>query len=625
MSRRSTWENTTVEDRLDTPVAGNREQRRAAQRTKKVAALGSGMVLVAAGASTALTLASSAPAGANTTIVVSTTADTGAGSLRQAIIDANAAGGQDTITFSVTGTITLASDLPLVTDALKIQGPGSAALTIDGANNAIFNFYKIDSAAGVDEVSGLTITHGTANNFDDSGGGIVVRLGSADMTIANDVITDNYAGNDGGGVQFYDNTGHMTVSGTTISNNTAFYGGGGLYADGDGNGPDSGLVVMIENSTITGNTAGANGGGLYLSSVDATVTNSTINFNQAKGDTKQGEGYGGGIFAHRSVLTLSSSFVGNNTSYVEGGGILGYGTDTTIEFSTITGNQAVHDGGGGGGGGAKFYDDGGTSTFTMRNSTVSNNTAQYYGGGLYLRLGGASVIENSTISGNTGNQAGGVYGSAGGLTLNQVTVTNTTAADPSNGEAVGGIQATGVSALPAGVEAHRAAQAAHATGAHEGKNKHGANESAKKDRVRGSGVHAAASDEELDVIGTIVSGNAGVNIGSNHKVLTVSSNHSLLGATGLGVTVTDVGGSLLGVNDPGLLPLADNGGPTQTHALAVGSPAKDAGPNPLTPFTGSDFDQRGAGFDRVVDGVVDIGAFEVQAPPPIEIAPKFTG
>jgi len=64
-------------------------------------------------------------------------------------------------------------------------------------------------------------------------------------------------------------------------------------------------------------------------------------------------------------------------------------------------------------------------------------------------------------------------------------------------------------------------------------------------------------------------------------------------------------------------PLQDNGGPTFTHALLVGSPAIDAGdpnfdPNSFTPPLTTD--QRGSGFPRVANGRIDIGAFEVQTP-----------
>jgi hypothetical protein len=63
--------------------------------------------------------------------------------------------------------------------------------------------------------------------------------------------------------------------------------------------------------------------------------------------------------------------------------------------------------------------------------------------------------------------------------------------------------------------------------------------------------------------------------------------------------------------DPLLGPLADNGGPTLTHALLPGSPAIDAGdPNPADP---PEWDQRGPGFPRIANGRIDIGAFEVQA------------
>jgi hypothetical protein len=72
--------------------------------------------------------------------------------------------------------------------------------------------------------------------------------------------------------------------------------------------------------------------------------------------------------------------------------------------------------------------------------------------------------------------------------------------------------------------------------------------------------------------------------------------------------------------DPLLLPLADNGGPTRTHALLPGSPAIDAGSN----STGSTTDQRGAPFVRVVGAAPDIGAFE-STPPTVTIDASFTG
>ena len=70
--------------------------------------------------------------------------------------------------------------------------------------------------------------------------------------------------------------------------------------------------------------------------------------------------------------------------------------------------------------------------------------------------------------------------------------------------------------------------------------------------------------------------------------------------------------------DPNLGPLQDNGGPTETQALLSGSIAIDAGDN--AGAAGLMFDQRDPGFDRIVNGTVDIGAFEVQSqPPPISV------
>jgi hypothetical protein len=69
-------------------------------------------------------------------------------------------------------------------------------------------------------------------------------------------------------------------------------------------------------------------------------------------------------------------------------------------------------------------------------------------------------------------------------------------------------------------------------------------------------------------------------------------------------------------------PLANNGGPTLTHALLAGSPAIDTGSNPLA----LSFDQRGSGFARTAGAQTDIGAFEVQgAGPPPPPPPPPTG
>jgi hypothetical protein len=80
------------------------------------------------------------------------------------------------------------------------------------------------------------------------------------------------------------------------------------------------------------------------------------------------------------------------------------------------------------------------------------------------------------------------------------------------------------------------------------------------------------------------------------------------------------GHNIIGGN-PLLGPLQDNGGPTQTIALLPGSPAIDAGDNTGAP----EWDQRGPSFLRVVNGTVDIGAFEVQEAARADAVEEFFG
>ena len=84
--------------------------------------------------------------------------------------------------------------------------------------------------------------------------------------------------------------------------------------------------------------------------------------------------------------------------------------------------------------------------------------------------------------------------------------------------------------------------------------------------------------------------------------------HNLIGNTSVGSGFRTDLGDQLNV-DPLLGPLQDNGGPTFTQALLPGSPAIDAGDNTDAPL----FDQRG--FARIVNGTIDIGAYELQSQP----------
>jgi hypothetical protein len=121
---------------------------------------------------------------------------------------------------------------------------------------------------------------------------------------------------------------------------------------------------------------------------------------------------------------------------------------------------------------------------------------------------------------------------------------------------------------------------------------------------------------------TIVAGNHGdFDVMGNGSDGEFTSMNSLLGTVEPGTIVHDQGGTITG-SDPLLAPLADNGGPTLTHALLQGSPAIDAGPDPVPTFTGNEFDQRGPGFVRVFGTRVDIGAYEAGEFPLVVL---FTG
>src|SRR5262249_31230931 len=94
---------------------------------------------------------------------VTSLADSGPGSLRQAILDANAAGSDNSITFAVTGSITLASALPDLSSNLEIEGPGVSSLTVARSSATGTPDFSIFTVAGGTTVTvdGLTIHHGS--------------------------------------------------------------------------------------------------------------------------------------------------------------------------------------------------------------------------------------------------------------------------------------------------------------------------------------------------------------------------------------------------------------------------------------------------------------------------------
>ena len=515
------------------------------RRSGRVVALGSTAVLAAAGTGPLVMLTSSV-ASANTALVVSTLADSGAGSLRQAMLDANSVSGVDTITFTsgLTGTIDVLSDLPDLSYGIDLQGPGASVITINGgwteaggetAGHTLFVLDGIDVAEGATTISGVTIIGGNGSS---SGGAIGSFYGDADLTIADVVLSGNFASNDGGALFFYYSAGTVTIRDSVISNNVAGGGGGAFHFNGYG---DSGLSLNLINVEITGNIAGDSGGGLYLEGTDTTIIDSTIDGNVSGED-------GGGIRIENGSLTISNTTISGNEG-VTGGGVSAEDLDNDLMIlnSTISGNHSTSD--------------------SVPYLYYSYTFIKGGGGGIYLGNGTGAVLIQSTVTAN----------SSDAMT-----------------DAVGGIQSFSDSP--------------------------GAN--------------------DLTLIGSIVAGNDGFDIGSleGSGLVAVESEYSVLGAIDPLVTFVSDGGTQVGVSDPMLGLLANNGGVTKTHALLEGSPAIDAGPDPISVFEGNEFDQRGFGFARIMFGVADAGAFEMQdlptpepttttttAPAAEPVVPAFTG
>ena len=159
------------------------------------------------------------PSGHAATVTVTSTADSGAGSLRDAL--ASAANGDTIDASSVTGTITLTTGELVVSNSVTILGPGPGNLAVNG--NAASHVFHIMGSNTVAAISSLTISNGLTSEF--SGGGIFNE--SATLTVSNCTLSGNSATDYcGGGIY---NVGTLTVTASTLSSNSAAYGGGGIH------------------------------------------------------------------------------------------------------------------------------------------------------------------------------------------------------------------------------------------------------------------------------------------------------------------------------------------------------------------------------------------------------------
>jgi Ca2+-binding RTX toxin-like protein len=247
------------------------------------------------------------------TFTVTNLNDSGAGSLRQAILDANAAPGADQVVFqsSLSGQITLGSELPNVSDALDVVGPGAGKLTVSGNNNSRI-FYLRPPVQGTQvTISDLTLTAGKPDSGDPvQGRGGAIFSKYTKLTLDSVMISNSTSGNSefGGGIE--NANGSLTVRSSTINGNSAERGGGiSIRSDQPG-------LTTIENSTITGNTARSNGGGIWFENpfddAKLDVRSATVAGNSVTGTNPYNSG--GGFWTNGPGATFTNSIFADNTA-----------------------------------------------------------------------------------------------------------------------------------------------------------------------------------------------------------------------------------------------------------------------------------------------------------------------
>lgn len=551
--------------------------------------------------------------------------DSGAGSLRQAIDDANNTANQvvsmvpvaDEVRFQpgVTGTLTLTTPLPQIVEGVSIIGPGRSLLTITGSGTMRIFETSLGHYLGV---SHMTLSNGFASG---DGGAIFSR----GFTVINDVAFNNChavgassgsgPGVDGRGGAIF----HEPVLAELWVTNSLFDGctaDGGNGTSGNGGGGFGGAVFLsngvgrfslstIQNCTATGGdtaTSGgggsARGGGVYADSAldldDVVIDNCSCTGGTTT--TASGEGgrtYGGGIYALSNVdalrMTISScSLLGGTPG---AGGIGGESGGAGLYTSTPGGTMTVSlqlvsiencdavspSGGFAFGGGIAGY-----TQITLLESEIDQCTAAGSGGGIHYEGSESVQITRSTISNCTGTGVSAIS-SPSFVFINCTISTN------NGGALTGGIDVTGA-----------VVQLSFSTVT--------ANQGATWGGVR-------RSAGSLSIIGCIIAANAGSGSATDlDAAASMTVQNSVIGIQDPDAIAQDgVNGNQVGSVgtplDAKLSGLAGNGGPTSTHALLAGSPAIDMGGAISPPST----DQRNA--PRTI-GPADAGSYEYGATPP---------
>jgi CSLREA domain-containing protein len=483
--------------------------------------------------------------------------DPGECSLREASEEANTAAGADEIVFAsgLTGTITLTDDDGAIylLDEVAVTGPGANVLTVSGDDDT--RVFYVDAGTNGDDYDPVTISGLTVTEGYDSSRGGALYSEDTTLTLADMAFVDNAAGTGGGGAYVDDGT--LTITGSVFSGNTAPGGGGALYLQTGEEGADVG--VLVQGSTFTDNTSeGGDGGALYLNTPEGDVVFERVNVSgNDAGDN------GGGIYIDEidgGAFRMTGSTVSGNEAENAGGGVYVsdlYDEGATIESSTISGNEVTGDDAGG------VYIRSIDGDVLIENTTISGNRAYYSGGGIYFEYlydDHSTTIRNSTI------------------------VDNVAGTEPDSGDEYAG----------GGVYLYDDSDSTEENGPVTISSTIVANNSADAGSDLGSGEFADGFEVGFSLIET----------GSAARDPQQAS-----------ISESPAGSNLFGV-DPALGSLASNGGPTQTHLPALGSPVVDKGI-----ANGLATDQRGLArtgdlslFANATGGDgTDIGAVEIQA------------
>ncbi len=511
------------------------------------------------------------------TFSVTSTADSGAGTLRDAIGLANANPGQDTITFALpAGSVIQLASKVVMTEGVSLDGAGAPGLVVTGQGGFGVFSLLVASPDAIDQdfsLSDLVFDGSAGSPSGWQGSAIATSFGTTNHVARSLGLTRITGRNIDGGifpgpvliVNVMQPGGPVTVTDSTFTDNVSsvatLSGGGAVYIRGT-----SGLV-SINGSTFTGNTARA-GGAIYV------------------------EGHGGGV---PSLSVTSSSFTGNTANGAaavgasdgEGGAIAANTlADLTISGTTFSGNSASVDGG------AVAIDvlQPATSTVSITASSFLHNHATTGGGAVWSGTTEGDIsIATSTFAGNTlstdptdaplGNSIRLTGTGDHGLSVLNSTLDEAAAAFSTWAIAV---ETTGTSPLTI----------AHSTIVGPGAVSIGT-----------LGSSSTVSHSILWSLGTADDALVAVVPGAN----TVAVSWDLL--SGASQPFLAVGaGNQFSVSSFGLGALGNNGGPTQTRLPAVDSPAHDGGDPAIVGAPATD--QRG--LTRVVQ-TIDIGAVEIQA------------